>query len=68
MIEIKKLKPEGIEAALVKARQYRLLNEPRAAESISGITGIEVTNMSARISDGRISQYRASLKLAFAVK
>jgi hypothetical protein len=34
MIEIRSLKPEGIEAALVKARQYRLLNEPDEAVSI----------------------------------
>jgi hypothetical protein len=34
MIELKKLKPEAIQEALIKARQYRLLNEPDEAESI----------------------------------
>ena len=40
----------------------------KAAESISGITGVEVTNMSAKVADGAITQYRAALKLAFVVK
>ena len=34
MFELKKLSQEGVEAALKKAEQYRLLNEPRQAESI----------------------------------
>ena len=34
MIELKKLGKEAIPAAIEKARQYRLLNEPSAAESI----------------------------------
>lgn len=40
----------------------------KASESISGITGVEVMNMNARVSDGQVTQYRASCKLAFAVK
>lgn len=34
MIELKKLGKEAIPAAIEKAKQYRLLNEPGAAESI----------------------------------
>ncbi len=34
MIELKKLGKEAITAAIEKAKQYRLLNEPGAAESI----------------------------------
>ena len=34
MIELKKLKTESIPTALEMARNYRLLNEPDAAESI----------------------------------
>jgi hypothetical protein len=34
MFEFKPLSPEGIEAALERAEHYRLLNEPREAESI----------------------------------
>jgi len=40
----------------------------KASESVSGITGVEVMNMNARVKDGRIIQYRASCKLAFVVK
>jgi flavin-binding protein dodecin len=40
----------------------------KASESISGITGVEVQSMSAKVTDGRITQYRAALKLAFVVK
>lgn len=34
MLELKRLSPEAIPAALAKAERYRLLNEPAAAESI----------------------------------
>ncbi len=40
----------------------------KASESISGITGVEVNTMSAKVVDGHITQYRAALKLAFVVK
>jgi len=32
--ELKKIRPESVPRALAKAERYRLLNEPRAAESI----------------------------------
>lgn len=40
----------------------------KASESVNGITGVEVLKFSARVADGKITQYRASVKLAFAVK
>jgi len=40
----------------------------KAAESINGITGVEVETFSAKVSDGKIVQYRATVKLAFVVK
>ncbi len=40
----------------------------KASESIKGITGVEVTNMNAKVADGKVVQYRAACKLAFAVK
>lgn len=40
----------------------------KASESISGITGVEVHSMNAKVADGKVIQYRASCKLAFAVK
>ena len=40
----------------------------KAAASISGITGVEVQSMNARVSDGEIVQFRAAVKIAFAVR
>ena len=40
----------------------------KASESIRGITGVEVKRLNARVADGRVSQYRATVKLAFAVR
>ena len=40
----------------------------KASESIRGITGVEVQKHSARVSDGKIVEYHANLKLAFAVR
>ncbi len=40
----------------------------KAAESINGITGVEVEAFSAKVSDGKVTQYRATVKLAFVVK
>ena len=34
MFEFKRITPEAVPAALSKAERYRLLNEPREAESI----------------------------------
>ena len=39
----------------------------KAAESITGITGVEVQNLSASVDDGSISSYKATLKIAFVV-
>jgi flavin-binding protein dodecin len=40
----------------------------KASQSISGITGVEIKNLSARVQDGVIVQYKADCKLAFVVK
>lgn len=40
----------------------------KASESISGITGVEVVSMNARVSDGQVTQFRATVKVAFAVR
>ena len=40
----------------------------KAAESISGITTVEVANMSAQVRDGQLTQYRATIRLAFVVR
>ena len=40
----------------------------KTAESVKGITGVEVINMNVKVNDGKISQYRVACKLAFAVR
>lgn len=40
----------------------------KAAESIQGITGIEITGQTARVVDGKVTQFHATCKLAFAVR
>lgn len=39
-----------------------------AQETVSGITGLEVVGQTARVENGAIAEYRATLKLAFLVK
>ena len=40
----------------------------KASKSVKGITGVEVVKHSAKVEDGKIVQYKANVKLAFAVK
>lgn len=40
----------------------------KASESVKGISGVEVVKHMATVSGGRIVQYRADVKLAFAVE
>jgi flavin-binding protein dodecin len=61
VIEVIGVSDDGFEDAVAQAVS-------KAAESISGITGVEITSMNARVRDGVVVQYRASCKLAFAVK
>jgi flavin-binding protein dodecin len=39
----------------------------KASQSVKGITGVEVIKHSAKVEDGKIIQYKANVKLAFAV-
>lgn len=75
MAELKRLRPEAIPAALERAERYRLLNEPRAAESIClDILDVEPDNQRAAVllllartdqftreSGGRIAEARRAL-------
>ena len=40
----------------------------KAAESISGITGADVQSLNVKVDNGEIVQFRASIKVAFAVR
>lgn len=61
VIEVIGVSDKGFEDAVSQAVE-------KASESVSGITGVEVINMNARVTDGKVSQYRAACKLAFVVK
>ncbi|MEW5922067.1 MAG: dodecin family protein [Bacillota bacterium] len=39
----------------------------RAAQTVDNISGVEVLNLTASISDGEIVEYKANVKLAFGV-
>ena len=39
----------------------------KASKSVKGITGFEVTKHMASVKDGKITQYKVNLKLAFPV-
>jgi dodecin len=39
-----------------------------AAKTLRGITGAQVISMSAEVSDGRISEYRTTVNIAFAIE
>lgn len=39
----------------------------KASESVKGITGVEVISQTARVSDGKVDHYNATVKLAFVV-
>lgn len=61
VIEVIGISETGFESAIDNA-------VTKASESIAGITGAEVQNLSARVRDGKVVQYRANVKLAFAVR
>ena len=39
-----------------------------AAKTVRGITGADVLSMSAEVADGKISEYRTTVNIAFAVE
>ena len=39
-----------------------------AAKTLRGITGADVVSMSAEVGDGRITEYRTTVNIAFAVE
>jgi len=60
VIEIIGISPKSFDDAIVQA-----LN--KASKTIKGITGFEVIKQMAAIEDGKITQYKVNLKLAFPV-
>jgi len=40
----------------------------KAAESINGITNVEITKQTATVRDGKVARYEITVKLAFVVR
>jgi flavin-binding protein dodecin len=40
----------------------------KSAESLTGITGVEVVSFTARVNDAEVTTYNATCKIAFVVK
>lgn len=40
----------------------------RTAKTVKNITGVDVLGMSAKVAKGKVSEYRANLKVAFVVE
>ncbi|NLI69929.1 MAG: dodecin domain-containing protein [Firmicutes bacterium] len=39
-----------------------------AAQTVEGITGVEIMNITGHVHDGEITEYKANIKLAFGVR
>jgi flavin-binding protein dodecin len=61
IIEIMGVSPESFDDAVNQAVS-------KAAESIKGITGVEVISHSAEVRDGAVSRYLVRVKLSFIVR
>jgi hypothetical protein len=61
IIEIMGVSPVGFEDAVNQAVS-------KAAESINGITGVEVVSQAADVKDGTVSRYLVRVKLTFVVR
>ncbi len=61
IIEIMGVSPTSFQDAVDQAVM-------KAAESINGITGLEVMHQTAEVRDGAVSSYRVTLKLSFIVR
>jgi flavin-binding protein dodecin len=61
VVEIIGISPKSFDDAVAQAVK-------KASKSLKGISGVEVVKHSAKIEAGKIVQYKAICKLAFAVK
>ncbi len=50
--------PEGFKGAIAEGLE-------RASKTLHGITGLEVVSQKAKVVDGKISEYRATLEVTF---
>lgn len=60
-----------IELIGVSAKSYEDAIEQavkRAAKTVDNITGVDVMGQSAKVKNGKVTEYRANLKMAFVVE
>ncbi len=60
VLELVGSSPDGFQDAVERAVD-------RATQTVDGISGIEVVNLTADVNDGDVVQYRANVKVAFSV-
>ena len=60
VLELVGSSPDGFQAAVEKAVE-------RACETVDGISGVEIINLTADVNNDKVVQYRANVKVAFAV-
>lgn len=60
IIELVGSSPEGWQQAVESA-------VAQASQTLEGISGVEVTNMTASVENGRITLYKATVKVAFRI-
>lgn len=61
VIELIGTSPESFEAALDEAVK-------RASKTVRDITGVDIVSQTAKVKDGKVSEYRVTAKIAFVVK
>lgn len=61
IVEILGISEKSFEDAVAQAVK-------KASKSLEGVNGVEVLKFSAKVKAGKITQYRANVKLAFPVK
>ena len=55
-------------AGIGRSTMYRWLKQGLAEEPLRGITGADVISMSCEVTDGRITTYRTTVNIAFALE
>jgi len=59
--EITASSPKGIEDAIEEGLR-------RASKTLRGITGLEIVSIKAKVSKGKVEEYRVSLKITFVLE
>ena len=61
IVELIGVSPKSYEDAVSRAVR-------RASKTVKNITGVDVIGQSAAVKDGKVTEYRANLKIAFVVE